>query len=129
MLFLMLNQQCQSTEGSEFAWRMTVKMMSVGVCLYVCACAAVVNISVVAVVVQGYRTGYVYREPLVSEADEGKQPLHSEVIVPPTVSSYTYSFDEDTGREATYVVASSRCFPQCCPRCLIFTEIFKLTDS
>ena len=60
------------------------------------------------ITVQGYRTGYVYREPPVSEADEGKQAPPSEVVVPPTVSSYMYSFEEDTGREATYV------FTSCC---------------
>jgi len=48
----------------------------------------------------------------VPEADEGKPVPHSEVIVPPTVSSYTYSFEEDTGREATYVITSC-CFSQC----------------
>ena len=56
-----------------------------------------------AVTVQGYRTGYVYREPAASQADEGKPVQHSEVIVPPTVSSYMYSFEEDAGKEATYV--------------------------
>jgi len=61
----------------------------------------------VTVPVQGYRTGYVYREPAVPQADEGKQVQHSEVVVPPTVSSYTYSFEEDTGREATYVTSWS----------------------
>lgn len=49
----------------------------------------------------GYRTGYVYHEPPVTETDEGKQAPPSEVVVPPTVSSYMYSFEEDTGREAT----------------------------
>jgi len=53
--------------------------------------------------VQGYRTGYVYREPPVSQADEGKPVQHSEVVVPPTVSSYMYSFEEDTGKEPKYV--------------------------
>ena len=52
-------------------------------------------------IMQGYRTGYVYREPPVSQADEGKQVQHSEVIVPPAVSSHTYSFEEDTGKEPT----------------------------
>lgn len=47
----------------------------------------------------GYRTGYVYREPPVPQADEGKPVQHSEVVVPPTVSSYMYSFEEDTGKE------------------------------
>lgn len=55
------------------------------------------------ITVQGYRTGYVYREAPVPKADEGKPVQHSEVVVPPTVSSYMYSFEEDTGKEATYV--------------------------
>jgi len=54
---------------------------------------------------QGYRTGYVYREPPVPQADEDKPTPHSEVVVPPTVSSYMYSFEEDTGKETTYVTA------------------------
>jgi len=57
-------------------------------------------------IVQGYRTGYVYREPPVPQAEEGKPAPHNEVVVPPTVSSYTYSFEEDTGKETTYVTIS-----------------------
>jgi len=76
------------------------------------------------VVRQGYRTGYVYREPPVPEAEEGKQVPHSEVVVPPTVSSYTYSFEEDTGREATYVVTSC-CFLQCCMKYRPCAKILK----
>lgn len=55
---------------------------------------------------QGYRTGYVYREAPVPQSDEGKQVQHGEVVVPPTVSSYMYSFEEDTGKEMTYVDVS-----------------------
>lgn len=58
---------------------------------------------IVVIVVQGYRTGFVYREPVMPQADEGKQVQHSEVVVPPTVSSFTYSFEEDSGKEPTYV--------------------------
>jgi len=41
----------------------------------------------------------------VPQTEEVKPAPHSEVVVPPTVSSYTYSFEEDTGKEATYVIS------------------------
>jgi len=74
--------------------------------------------------VQGYRTGYVYREPAVPQADEEKQVPHSEVVVPPTVSSYTYSFEEDTGRESTYANVS-----HCVTNVIICKLVFSSGDN
>jgi adducin len=48
----------------------------------------------------GYRTGYIYREPGVQQLDESKQ-ANSEVVVPPTASSYTYSFEDDAGKQSS----------------------------
>lgn len=47
----------------------------------------------------GYRTGYIYRES-GPQQDDSKQ-ANSEVVVPPTTSSYTYSFEDDTGKKAS----------------------------
>lgn len=45
----------------------------------------------------GYRTGYLYREP---QLEDNKQ-INSEIMVPPTTSSFIYSFDEDTGNKSS----------------------------
>ncbi|XP_055344345.1 alpha-adducin-like [Paramacrobiotus metropolitanus] len=43
----------------------------------------------------GYKTGYVYRSPLVRADQSGKPRANQDVEVPPTASSFAYGFDDD----------------------------------
>lgn len=43
---------------------------------------------------QGYKTGYVYKQPIVKQ-ETRKDRLNSDVEVPPASSSFTYVFDGD----------------------------------
>jgi adducin len=52
----------------------------------------------------GYRTGYLYRE---LQVDDNKQ-TDNEIVVPPTASSFIYSFDDDGKNESS---AKSRLTP------------------
>lgn len=42
---------------------------------------------------QGYRTGHLYKQPLMKQ--EKKERTNSDVEVPPASSSFTYVFDGD----------------------------------
>ena len=46
-------------------------------------------------IIQGHRTGYIYRQPLVRS--EERKP-HSDVVIPPASSSFTYVTEGDMDR-------------------------------
>jgi len=53
---------------------------------------------------QGYRTGYLYRERIDKKLEKSGRST-SEVMVPPTSSSYIYTFDDDSTRATcVYIV-------------------------
>ena len=45
---------------------------------------------------QGFRTGYVYREPIIRQTR--KDRANSDVEVPPSSSSFAYSYEDDLAK-------------------------------